>query len=431
MLRHGSTSDVRLRARGRVAAPLVIAIAWLVTFPLVATAANTVLDGDGGVGGRTDHAIGAQTATARYATRLHVFSYDRTAGDLRWGVRTASGWTFATIDGAGGAAGRIAANVGEDQAAAVYGGRLHVLYYDRTHGDLRHASFDGTTWTFETVDGAGGTAGRIAANVGLRVSAATFDGSLRVAYANTSSGDVRLASWNGSSWSLRTLDGAGGAGGRIDGNVGWNTAMGVFGARLHVLYFFQDPECSIVCNIFGTIREARFDGSGWAFSTIDDINCCFRDQSLAVAVVSASNVYLFYENFGLTTQNLRAFRWNGSAWVGLGCVGEPFEQDDIVGSDASAAVVDGRPRVTYYDAFSSTLDGSGVAHTALAADGVNWRTSLIGVEGGAPASSINAGGLKVFVGSASIQIVGEPDRDLVLATPAITGALVPPDDSCG
>jgi hypothetical protein len=408
-----------------------LAIAWLVALPLVATAANVVLDGGGGGGGRTDHAIGGQTATARYATRLHVFSYDATAGDLRWGVRTATGWSFSTIDGAGGAGGRVNANVGEDQAAAVYGGRLHVLYYDRTHGDLRHGTYDGSTWTFETVDGSGGVAGRIVANVGLRVSASAFGGSLRVAYANTSAGDVRLASWNGTAWSLRTLDGAGGTAGRINGNVGWNTASGVFGGNLHVFYFFQDPVCDIECHIFGSIREATFDGSSWTFSTIDDINCCFRDQSLALAKVSTSNVYLFYENFGLTTQNLRAFRWNGTMWIGLGCVGEPFEQDDIVGSDASAAVVGGRPRVTYFDAFSNTLGGSGVAHTALAADGVNWRTSFVGIASGGPTASINADGLKVFVGAASIVEDVTPDRDLVLATPPIAGVLIPPDTSCG
>jgi hypothetical protein len=265
--------------------------------------------------------------------------------------------------------------------------------------------------------------------VGLRVSAINYGGSLHVVYVN-SVGDVRHAAYNGSSWSFETLDGAGGGGGRLDANVGWNTAASVYGNALHVFYFRQDPSCDPVCHLFGSIREARFDGSVWAFSNLADINCCFVDQSLAPAMFSDTDVTLFYENVGLTTQNLRALRWNGSSWVNLGCVGEPFVQDDIVGANASAAVILGHPHVTYYDASSTTLGGtSGVVHSFF--DGTTWRTSLVGMHAGAPTASINASTkLQVFVGDASIAS-GTAKHDLVLATPPSTGMSVPADTSCG
>jgi hypothetical protein len=417
----------RLADRWKVLLSLAIMTGLLLPRP--AFAANVALDGAGGTGGRTTHAIGPKTAAVRYASRLRVFEYDATSGDLRWGTRTATGWSFARLDGAGGTAGRISADVGEDQAAVVYEGELHVFYYDRTHGDLRWGRFDGSSWSFSTLDGAGG-AGRVNANVGLRVSAAVYANVLRVAYANTSAGDVRLATFTGGAWSMQTLDGRGGAAGRIDGNVGWNTAMSVYGSALHVFYLWQDPFCDEdVCNFLGTIREATFAGTTWAFRNVDQINCCITDQSLAVAPLSGTNVYLVYQNAGVTTVNIRAKHWNGSSWSNVGCIGEPFEQDDSVGYFGSAAVVGGIVRVTYFDWYSNTFNDEGVVHTSF--DGTTWRTALVGIRSGSPASSIASGGLKVFVGDAQIGDDPSAGDDLVLATPGTGGMVVPPDNSCG
>jgi hypothetical protein len=167
----------------------------------------------------------------------------------------------------------------------------------------------------------------------------------------------------------------------------------------------------------------------WTFSNLADINCCFVDQSLAPAMFSDTDVTLFYENVGLTTQNLRALHWNGSSWQSLGCVGEPFVQDDIVGANASAAVILGRPHVTYYDAYSSTFGGrSGVVHSFF--DGTTWTTSMVGIHAGAPTVSINSGTrLKVYVGDASIT-AGTATHDLVLASPSNAGVSEPADTSC-
>jgi hypothetical protein len=386
------------------------------------------LDGAGGPGGRTLHDVGRASAAATYNGVLHLFYHDATGGDLRWGRQVGDTWTFRTIDGAGGLNGRVRAYVGEDQAALVYGGTLHVFYYDRTHGDLRHGSYDGDVWSFETLDGAGGMQGRVDARVGLRLSATRFGGDLHLIYVSTSGGDVRHAAYNGTGWSFETLDGAGGSAGRIDANVGWNTAVAVFGSKLHVFYFHQDPGCDPSCHVFGAIREATYTGTAWTFAHLASINCCHVDQSLAPAKIARNNVYLFYENYGYTTQNLRAQRWNGTSWVNEGCVGEPFIQDDQVGALASAAVIAGRPHVTYLDGFSSTFGQGGIAHTFF--NGTRWRTSMIGVDYGGPLTSIDDGGLTVFIGEATINFDGAYTNDLVLATPVNTGIRIPADHTC-
>lgn len=300
---------------------VILGSAAVFLLPSPAVAVNTVLDGAGGAGGRTTHAIGPKTAAVTYATLLRVFEHDATTGDLRWGTRTSTGWTF------------------------------------------------------------------------------------------------------------QTLDGAGGTGGRINGNVGWNTALSVYGSKLHAFYFWQDPSCDPECNLFGSIREGVFDGATWTFRTIDEINCCKVDQSLAVAPRSATDVYLLYENYGLSTQNLRAKRWNGSSWSNVGCVGEPYSDGAIAGAYASAAVVNGIVRVTYFDSYSGLFFDWGVVHTSF--DGQAWRTSLVGIRDGAPATSLAAGGLKVFVGDAQVSDSVASYDDLVLATPGTGGTVVPPDPSCG
>lgn len=429
LLPHRSRLHVRRRPADalRLAATTFVAVLALLA-PGTALGESVTLDGAGGPGGRTTHALGRTSAVARYDDALHVFYHDATSGDLRLARRLGATWSFRTIDGAGGPNGRVDAYVGEDQSAIVYGGSLHVFYYDRTHGDLRHGAFDGVSWSFETLDGAGGSQGRVDARVGLRLSSTRFAGGLHLIYVRTSGGDVRHATYDGETWSFETLDGAGGSAGRIDGNVGWNTAAVVFGSRLHVFYFYQDPNCDPACHVFGSIREATYSGTAWTFEHLARINCCFVDQSLAPAKVTDDNVYLFYENTGYTSTNLRAKRWNGTMWVSEGCVGEPFVQDSSVGALASATVIAGRPHVTYLDTYSSMFERGGIAHTFF--NGTRWRTSMIEVDYGAPVTSIRDGGLAVIIGEATISVDGGYEDDLLLARPANVGRRFFADHTC-
>jgi len=65
----------------------------------------------------------------------------------------------------------ISANVGNGQMAAIsYLDQISLFYWDADHGDLRHAwKKRGSNWSFETLDGEGGEAGRIKGNVGKDV----------------------------------------------------------------------------------------------------------------------------------------------------------------------------------------------------------------------------------------------------------------------
>ena len=400
----------------RVGAIVAVISAVLLVGP-PAHADPFVLDGAGGARGQTTHAIGEDTATAVFEGDLFVFHHDETSGDLRTGRRT-DRWRFQTLDGTGGTSGRINANVGSDVAATAFGGALHAFYRDADAGNLRHAWFDGATWRFETLDGAGGTAGRTFGDVGTGISVTNFGDALHVFYVDLTHTNVRRARFDGS-WAFTTIDGAGGAGGRISGDVGYATRATVYGGRLHVFYFFQDPFCDpdFGCRLFGTIRQTTFTSAGSTAITVRNINCCFAGQALAVAKVGDRSVWLFHQNFGLHSTNLRHLHWNGASWVQEtpnGLVEEAPSDGEVVGDGASALVFEGRPYVFYFGANNPDGPPDGVREAFW--NGSGFVISNIGVHSGFPSSSRVRDGLRlVFIGAATIPEDQFGLRDLVQA----------------
>jgi hypothetical protein len=113
---------------------------------------------------------------------IYVFYRDDTGGDLRRGRFDGSTWRFRTIDGATNRDGRISADLGEASVAATFGGRLEVFYLDETDLDVRHASYDGAAWTFSTLDGDSTAAGHTVHEVGFNLAPGIWGGSLHVVY---------------------------------------------------------------------------------------------------------------------------------------------------------------------------------------------------------------------------------------------------------
>ena len=102
------------------------------------------LEGDEGSITRHDGNVGATPYVIVQGTVLHVFARDVDKNDLRhyWSSPSQGGWQVEDLDGSGddGSAGRTNSSTGEDPAAAVYGTKLHVFYYDATDTNLRHAT---------------------------------------------------------------------------------------------------------------------------------------------------------------------------------------------------------------------------------------------------------------------------------------------------
>ncbi len=199
------------------------------------------LDGDhNGPTGSIDANVGTYNATVLYNGRPHVFYYAQTGGNLRHAYYNGLAWVFETLDGAGGPTGRINADVGTDSAAVLYNGRPHVFYRDETNDDLRHGYYNGTAWVFETLDGAGGSAGRTTHSVGVFNTVTLYNGRPHVFYYDATTVDLRHGYWNGQFWAFETLDGAGGPNGRINAGVGWYSAVVIYNGRPHVFHHNVD-----------------------------------------------------------------------------------------------------------------------------------------------------------------------------------------------
>ncbi len=156
---------------------------------------------------------------------------------------------------------------------------------------------------------------------GKTVASTTFNGKPAIAYTDTKSGDLKLATFDGKSWKKVTVDGAGGSGGRTTDNIAGAISMCVNGSgvkqTLHIFYSDATEK---------DLRYATYNGKSFAFETVDGNGLAVNnyedpvrvrtssDVSVANAcVASASAVQVFYrdESQGVL---LGAVRTKGAAW---------------------------------------------------------------------------------------------------------------------
>ncbi len=121
----------------------------------------------------------------------------------------------------------------------LYSGRPHVFYYDALMGHLRHGYWNGQFWAFEVLDGAGGANGRTDHNVGAFSSAVLQNGRPRVFSWNVSDDSLRHAYYTGAAWGFETLDGNGGPNGRTTDFVGTYSAVVLYQNQPHVFYWSE------------------------------------------------------------------------------------------------------------------------------------------------------------------------------------------------
>ncbi|MFJ6901788.1 hypothetical protein [Streptomyces hokutonensis] len=326
------------------------------------------LDGDQGSVGGHNYDLGQSPAAVEYNSTLQTFYNDASNGYLRHAWSDSSGWHSEVLDGAGGANGRLTANLGGTPTVTVYNNTLQVFYYDVTHHGLRHAWSDSTGWHFESLDGSDSTiAGHYSSDVGKTPNVvATPDGRLQVVYYDQTNGNLRHAYSDATGWHFENLDGDPGSLGHLDSNLGTDPTSAVFNGRLHL--FYRD-----IGN--GNLRHAWDDPTtGWHFETLDGdagstagLNA--DTGSTPTAVVYGSTLQLFY--YDNTNGNLR------HAWDD-GTVGWHFENLEgdsgsvsnyvsTVGLMPTATVLNGNLQVFYYEA----QDGGRLRHAFN--DATGWH----------------------------------------------------------
>ena len=313
------------------------------------------LDGAGGVGGRVDADVGRHTSALLYGGLPHVFYYDATNGDLRHAWWDGARWNYEVIDGGPSAVAlrHVLRDVGETPAASLYGVQVHVYFHDVAHGDLRHAWWDGAHWNAETLDGAGGAAGRIAADVGADPSVTLYAGTPHVWSYDTTHADLRHAWWTGRQWAFETLDGdVDTNAGRVASDLGQHPSVVLFNGLPHVWY--HDTSA-------GALRHAWWTGARWNYEDLDGFGG-FSGEVVAdtgagaTAMVYGGTPHVWYHD--ATFGYLRHAWWDGYEWQFEaldGFTGGDGRVLGDVGNDPSVLNFNGQPHVWSHDTAHHSL----------------------------------------------------------------------------
>ena len=113
-------------------------------------------------------------------------------------------WTSSVLDSAAD---------GNTVASTTFNGRPAIAYTDTKSGDLKLATFDGKGWRKVTVDGAGGSSGRTTHNlsgaISMCVNGSGVRQTLHIFYTDATEKDLRYSTFNGKNFTFETVDGNG------------------------------------------------------------------------------------------------------------------------------------------------------------------------------------------------------------------------------
>jgi len=210
-------------------------------------------------------------------------------------------WKISVIDGNSTSGGRSDRNLSGPLSLCVSGkGKsqtLHVFYSDTENRDLRHASYNGSKWKFEIVDGNGEriqnykepNRERTASNVSVSNTCAVTSAGLQVFYRDESQGIILGAALTKSGWIYEIVDGDRQSEGRTTGDVGFSISAVASGKSVYLIYDSVLTLSSSNVATQGEVRLAKRNTiypEDWTYRTLDG-----PDNGVAVAGydVSLSN----------------------------------------------------------------------------------------------------------------------------------------------
>ena len=179
-------------------------------------------------------------------------------------VTPQAGWKSTVLDSAAD---------GKSVASATFNGQPAIAYTDTKSGDLKLATFDGKKWNKVTVDGAGGSSGRttntISGSISMCVNGSGVRQTLHIFYSDSTEKDLRYAVYNGKSFAVDIVDGNGSEVNEYTEIVRMRTASDVSVANAciatasSVQVFYRDETQGV---LLGAVRTKT---SSWKYELID------------------------------------------------------------------------------------------------------------------------------------------------------------------
>jgi PKD repeat protein len=273
------------------------------------------------------------------AGQPHIAYYDTDSHDLKYAWWDGSDWTKQPVKSSG--------YTGVDPSLALdTEGHPHIAYVDMGNDmsswSLEYAAYDGSGWTFQTVDSL--TIG--SGSVSLALDAVA--GTPHVSYYEESNKALKYAVWNGTAWENET----------VDDNGFWPEGRYTSLALNASGY----PRISYFGGANDNLKYAAWDGSDWAIETVDDEADVGHFTSLALD--ADGHPHISYRDFG--GSYLKYVAWDGSAWTIPEIVGSTSQY--VSGSTSLALNASGSPRIAY---------GANSALRYAAWDGSTWTTETV------------------------------------------------------
>ncbi len=223
-----------------------------------------------------------------------VIAYsDSISGNLKLATFSKNVWKTSVVDGNSNSSGRSDRNLTGPVSLCVTGSgskqQLHVFYTNFEDKDLRHATYDGKRWRYETIDGNGENVQnyqetnrrRTASDVSFANACAVTPLGLQVFYRDHSQGILLGAVLTKSGWIYEIVDGDRQTDGRTTGDVGFSISAIAVGKSVYVLY---DSVLTLSSNDVATQGEVRLARRNsiypedWKYETLDG-----PDNGVAVA----------------------------------------------------------------------------------------------------------------------------------------------------
>ena len=274
-----------------------------------------------------DTADAKHLVTGTYLGKQFIAYSDSKNGDLKFSTLNSTKWTKSIVDGNFSSGGKTKDDVsGYISTCIEKSGKseiLHLFYADITSKDLRHASYNGKTWSYETVDGDGTAINdykdpvrvRTSSDVSASSACAFTPSGLQVFYRDESQGILLGASLVSGKWNYELVDGDKATGGRTTGDVGFHLATSAIGKSVYVTY---DSILSVnqdKAAIRGEVRQAvrsTIYPEDWTYSTLQasasGIAVAGFDVSSTVISNKISNAW--FSASGVAIPNADQIQWS-------------------------------------------------------------------------------------------------------------------------
>ncbi len=272
-------------------------------------------------------------------------------------------------------------NGGQTSLALNNAGDPRLSYY-KTGAGLRFAAWEGSTWTVRTVDPSGGqfTSLKIMPSGDAFISYSSF----------SSSNTLKCAKWDGVAWSTSTVD--------IGGVGFWNSLALDSAGRPFISYYDS---------VNKDLKMAQWTGVRWSTQTVVSTGDVGKYSSIAIAPSGRPSISY------IDGSSLKLAQWNGSVWE--------IQTVDPGVSAYTSLVLDGAgsPSISYESALSSLK--------VATRTGAVWSTEMVDPNYGRYSSlalgndgSVHVAYGSTFLGYAKKEVLVAP-TDVAVSTKTATG----------